>query len=77
MRCASQPLFFVCTFSVTEFTAWLVLSYFGKWQSLCLLTCNNRLCRGACLVSRNIPELIVIVFRVKSGVRGRLDFYRL
>jgi len=55
----------------------VVLSYFEKWQALCSLTCNNLLCSGASLLSRNISELTVIVVRMKSRIKGRLHFYRL
>lgn len=74
-----QPLCnsFIYACSVTVFRAQVLLSYFEKWQALCSLTCNNLLCSGANPLSRNIPELAVIVVRMKSRFKGRLHFYRL
>jgi len=74
-----QPLCnsFIYACSVTVFRAQVVLSYFKKWQALCSPTCNNLLCSGASLLSRNISELTVIVVRMKSKFKGRLHFYRL
>jgi hypothetical protein len=78
-----QPLcnffFFVFIYacSVTVFTTQVVLSYFEKWQALCSLICNNLLCSEANLLSRNISQLTFIMVRMKSGIKGRLHFYRL